>query len=133
MPAGTLQLPWLKFSCAFSSVVWRQMPGYNLQRRGTARTVPKVFVLFYVLFVLCHSVCCLCVIVYCTTATWWQPNCSLTNISYHISYLTVDSMMYEKAWIFHQPCLWKTCISHTVLLLTVNSSDVLTYNQHSGP
>jgi hypothetical protein len=61
------------------------MPGYNSQRRGTARNVPKIFVLFYVLFVLYCSVYCLCVNVYCTTATRWQPNCSLTNISYHIS------------------------------------------------
>ena len=80
VPAGTLWLPWLKFFHAFFSVV-RQMPGYNSQRRGTARTLPKVFVLFYVLFVLCRSVHCLCVNVYCTTATGWQPNCSLTNIS----------------------------------------------------
>jgi len=42
----------------------------------------KIFVLFYVLFVLCRSVYCLYVNVYCTTATGWQPNCSLTNISY---------------------------------------------------
>jgi hypothetical protein len=34
------------------------------------------FVLFYVLFVLCRSVYCLCVDLYCTTATGWQPNCS---------------------------------------------------------
>ena len=34
------------------------------------------FVLFYVLFVLCRSVYCLCVNVYCTTATGWLPNCS---------------------------------------------------------
>jgi hypothetical protein len=60
------------------------MPGYNSQRRGTARTLPKKFVLFYVLFVLCRSVYCLCVNVYSTTATGWQPNCSLTDISYHI-------------------------------------------------
>jgi len=32
--------------------------------------------LFYVLFVLCRSVYCLYVNVYCTTATGWQPNCS---------------------------------------------------------
>jgi hypothetical protein len=32
-------------------------------------------VLFYVLFVLCRSVYCLCV-PYCTTATGWLPNCS---------------------------------------------------------
>jgi len=28
------------------------------------------------LFVLCRSVYCLCVNVYCTTAIGWQPNCS---------------------------------------------------------
>ena len=80
LPAGTLWLPWLRFFHAFSSVV-RQMPGYNSQRWGTAHTLPEVFVLFCVLFVLFHSVYCLCVNVYCTTATGWQPNCSLTNIS----------------------------------------------------
>ena len=38
--------------------------------------VLRIFVLFYVLFVLCRSVYCLCVYVYCTTATGWLPNCS---------------------------------------------------------
>jgi hypothetical protein len=84
VPAGTLRLPWLSFFRAFSSVAG-QMPGYSSQRRGTARTLPKRFVLFYILFVLCRSVYCLCVNVYCTTATGWQPNCSSTNISYIIS------------------------------------------------
>ena len=49
----------------------------------------KIFVLIYVLFVLCRSVRCLCVNVYCTTATGWLPNCSeqiYHIISYHISY-----------------------------------------------
>jgi len=36
----------------------------------------KIFVLFYVSFVLCRSVYCLCVNVYCTTATGWLPYCS---------------------------------------------------------
>ena len=35
----------------------------------------KIFVLSYVLFVLCRSVNCVCVNVYCTTATGWLPNC----------------------------------------------------------
>ena len=65
VPAGTLRLPWLRFFRAFSSDV-RQMPGYNSQKRGTTRTIPKMFVLFYILFVLCRSVYCLCVNVYCT-------------------------------------------------------------------
>ena len=36
----------------------------------------KIFVLFYVLCVLCRSVYYLCVNVYCTTAIGWLPNCS---------------------------------------------------------
>ena len=35
------------------------MPGYNSQRRGTARTLPKLIVLFRVLFV------CQCVLYFC--------------------------------------------------------------------
>jgi hypothetical protein len=57
------------FPC-FSSVV-RQMPEYNSQSRGTARTFPKIIMLF----------CVLCVNVYCTTATGCQPNCNYKNIS----------------------------------------------------
>ena len=75
VPADILLPPWLRVFRAFSLAV-RQMPGYNSPRRGTARNLPKFFVLFYVLFVLCSSVYCLCVNVYCTTATGWQPNCS---------------------------------------------------------
>jgi len=37
--------------------------------------VLQIVVLFYVLFVLCRSVDCFCVNVYCTTATGWKPNC----------------------------------------------------------
>ena len=50
VPTGTLQLPWLRFFRALSSVI-RQMPGYNSQRRGTALTLPKLIVLFCLLFV----------------------------------------------------------------------------------
>ena len=46
------------FYRAFPSFV-RQMPGYNSQRRGTARILPKLMVLFCVLFV------CKCVLYYC--------------------------------------------------------------------
>ena len=58
VPTGTLRLPWLSFFCAFSSVV-RQIPGYNSQRRGTSRSLPKLIVLFCVLFVCkCVLYCC---------------------------------------------------------------------------
>jgi hypothetical protein len=61
------------FPC-FSSVV-RQMPGYNSQRRDTARTLPKLIVLFYVLFV------CKCLLYYCH---WVSTQLQLTNISTYI-------------------------------------------------
>ena len=56
----------LFFPHVFSSFV-RQMPGYNLQRQGTASTLPKLN---------CVVLCIVCVNVYCTTATGCQPNCS---------------------------------------------------------
>jgi hypothetical protein len=57
VPTGTLRLPDRVFR-AFSSVV-RQIPEYTSQRRGTTRTLPKLIVLFCVLFV------CKCVLYYC--------------------------------------------------------------------
>ena len=56
VPAGTLRLPSPRFFRAFSSVV-RQMPGYNPQRRGTARTLPKS---------LCCPIHCSFCVVLCT-------------------------------------------------------------------
>jgi hypothetical protein len=50
-----VQLPWLRFFRAFSSVV-RQMPGYNLPSRGTARTLPN--------FLYCSQILC-CVKILC--------------------------------------------------------------------
>jgi hypothetical protein len=55
VPAGTLRLPWLRFFRAVFSVV-RQKPGYNPQRRGTARALPKF---------LCCSIYCLLRVVLC--------------------------------------------------------------------
>jgi len=58
VPTGTLRLPRLRFLYAFSSVV-RQMPGYNWQRRDTTRNLPKLIVLFCVLFL------CKCLLYFC--------------------------------------------------------------------
>jgi len=71
VPAGTLRLPRLRYIRAFSSVV-RQMPGCTSHRRGTARTLPKVNVLFCVLFV------CNCVLYYRHRVS---TQLQLTNIS----------------------------------------------------
>ena len=80
VPTGTLQLPWLRFFWAFSSVV-RQMLGYKSQRQGTVCTLPKL-ILFCLLCV------CKCVL-YCTTATGWQPICSYIHPSIHPSVRTL--------------------------------------------
>jgi hypothetical protein len=45
-------------------------------KKGQGSQSSKIFVLFYVLIVLCRSVYCLRVNVYCTTVTGWLPNCS---------------------------------------------------------
>jgi hypothetical protein len=56
--------PYLGFFRAFSSVV-RQMPGYNIQRRGTAHTLPSCcFVLCIFCFVLCIFCVVLCIFVF---------------------------------------------------------------------
>jgi len=97
VPTGTLRLPWLRFFRAFSSVV-RQMPGYKSQRRGTAHTLPKLIVLFCVLFV------CKCVLYYChRVATQLQ----LTNIHiyiysiYHITSYHIISYIISNRIIYH--------------------------------
>jgi hypothetical protein len=78
VPAGTLRLPWLRFFRAFSSVV-RQMPGYNPQRRGTARILPK--------FLCCSIYCSFCVLFVCKCVLYYHHRVAtqlqLTNISYH--------------------------------------------------
>ena len=56
---------------------------YN--KLGSSITIVGIVFLIFVLFcvfVLCRSVCCLCVYVYCTTAARWLPGCSLQI--YHI-------------------------------------------------
>ena len=68
-----------------SATLAKVLPCFFLSCKSNARVKPakmghdprssKIFV-FYVLFVLCRSVYCLCVNVYCTTATRWLPNCS---------------------------------------------------------
>jgi len=68
-----------------SATLTEVFPCFCLGCKANARVKPaktghgpyssKIFVLFYVLFVLC-PVYCSCVNVYCTTATGWLPNCS---------------------------------------------------------
>ena len=51
-----------------------QCSNWTAPYRNTVFQNNKIFVLFYILFVVCRSVYCLCVDVYCTTATRWLPN-----------------------------------------------------------
>jgi len=63
-----------RFLHAFSSVD-KANARVKPAKTGHGPHSSKIFVLFYVLFVLCHSVC-VCVNVYCTTAIGWLPNSS---------------------------------------------------------
>jgi hypothetical protein len=96
LPTVTLQLPWLRVFRAFSSDV-RPMPGYNSQRRGTARTLPSslLTVLFYLLFVCkwllyyCHRVSTqLQLINVSVSISIW---CSIEPVCYKVPHCTVDS------------------------------------------
>ena len=76
----------LRASWHSSATLTEVFPCFLLSCKANARVKPakmghgphssKIFVLFYVSFVLCRSVYRLCVNVYCTTATGWLPNCS---------------------------------------------------------
>jgi len=69
-------------------------PCFFLSCKANARVKPaklghgphscKIFVLFYVLFVLCRSVYCLCVNVYLVLLPPGGYQLQITNISYHI-------------------------------------------------
>jgi hypothetical protein len=95
VPADILRLPWLSFFRSFSSVV-RQMPGYNSQRRGTARTLPKLIVFFCVLFV------CKCIQYYCH---WVSTQLHLTNISIYLWYKWPRTLKENIYWRPHASAL----------------------------
>ena len=86
------------------------MPRYNSQRQGTVRTLPKLIVSFYVLFV------CKCVLYYCH---WVSTRLHLTNISIsiylkiicaggvtcyfpqHVLYIIILSFCFQIIFIFY--------------------------------
>jgi hypothetical protein len=74
-----------------SAILTEVFPCFFLRCNTNARVKPaktghgphsSKIVVLYVLFVLCRSVYCFCVYVYCTTATGWLPNCSQIYIKY---------------------------------------------------
>jgi len=81
--------------CLCMATLTEVFPCFFLSCKANARVKPpktghgphssKIFVLFYVLFVLCHSVYCLRVYLYCTTATGWLPNCGQQIYLNHIA------------------------------------------------
>jgi len=68
------------------------MPGYNSQRRGTARTLPKLIVFFCVLFV------CKCVLYCCHRLS---TQLQLTNISIYISIYDYSQQYKNMGWRYY--------------------------------
>jgi hypothetical protein len=87
-----LRLPWLRFFRASSSAV-RQMPRYNSQRRGTARSLPELIMLFCVLFV------CKCVLYYLHRVS----NQLQLNISIYLSIIYNKWYSNSTSW-YKQDC-----------------------------
>ena len=81
-----------------SSTAVRQMPGYNWQRRGSSRTLSKLIVLFYVLFV------CKCVLYYCHQVS---TQLQLTNVS-----------MFNTINKIHKPMIYKNNLPRSTGLST---------------
>jgi hypothetical protein len=70
----------------------------------------KIFVLFYVLFVLCRSVYCLCVNVYRTTATeFGYPIAVNKYIIYRITILCITLQPRHVLHLLHTHCHVKFC------------------------
>jgi hypothetical protein len=97
---GTLRLPWLRVFCAFFSVV-SQMPGYNSQKRSTARTLPKLIVLFCVLLV------CKCVLYYCHRLS---TQLQLTDISIFI-YIQAIKYVFFSVRVYMEPTHCKSLLA----------------------
>jgi hypothetical protein len=81
VPTDTLRLPWLRFTRAFSSAV-KQMPGYNPQRRGTARTLPNFCVVLCIVCFVTFCVLCVCVCVCVQMCTVLPPGGYPISISH---------------------------------------------------
>jgi len=103
----------MRFICAYSSVV-RQMPGYNPQRRGTARTLPKSLCCpTYFLF--CVILYIVCVLYYChRVATQLQ----LTNISYH-SISKIKIVLTTSISFTRWPFKWQYPVCNSIITVSL--------------
>jgi hypothetical protein len=76
----TCVLSWLYYILSESDKQFRSWERHRensyTRKVGARPALFLIFVLFDVLFVLCHFLYCLYVYVYCTAATGWLPNCS---------------------------------------------------------
>ena len=123
----------MRFFRAFSSIV-RQMVRYNLERRGTARTLPLIL-LFCVLFVckcvLSHFVC-KCVLSHChrvlTNCSWQicqRIKCHLSSLSSIPSLICTPDQAANCLTLGHQTGSWSHTSSETWGYVAVTMKNTL--------
>jgi hypothetical protein len=114
-------------TCLSSATLTEDLTCFFLSCMSNARVKPSntvhgpqssnIFVLFYVLFVLCRSVYCMRVNVYCTYNTAWLPNCN-----WKIYHIILDTRTFHIGFVIGKVVLWQVFLQVLLLALVCTMS-----------